>query len=202
LKKHIHLIVLFFTLISCSHEDKAVKQTIAMSEIVIPPIERGRDDAGFKVMNGVLLLDDQPYSGIVNELYPDKNLKSKSEYDQGKRHGYYFGWYPNGNRWFERFYTSGIKTGTHLGWFENEQQLFQYQFNNSGMYNGAVLDWHKNGVLAKHFNFEEGKEAGSQRMWEVDGKIRANFYTVNGERHGLIGLKNCGSVITTETTMK
>jgi len=202
LKKRILLILLCNTLISCSHEDKAVQQTVAMSEIKIPSIERSRDDAGFKVMNGILFLDEHPYSGIVNEFYPNGNLKSKSENYQGKRHGYYFGWYPSGNRWFERFYTSGIKTGVHLGWFENKQQLFQYQFNNNGMYNGAVKDWHKNGVLAKHFNFKEGKEAGSQRMWEVDGKIRANFYTVNGERHGLIGLKNCGSVITNENEMK
>ncbi len=202
MKKLILLILVFNILISCGREDKEVKQTIAMSEIVIPPIERSRDNAGFEVMNGILLLDDHPYSGIVNEFYPDKNLKSKSEYYQGKRHGYYFGWYRNRNRWFERFYTNGIKTGTHLGWFENKQQLFQYQFNNNGMYNGAVKDWHKNGVLAKHFNFKDGKEAGSQRMWEVDEIIRANFYTVNGERHGLIGLKNCGSVVTNENTMK
>ena len=35
-------------------------------------------------------------------------------------------------------------------------------------------------------------------MWKVNGKIRANFFTIKGERHGLIGLKNCVSVITKE----
>ena len=44
----------------------------------------------------------------------------------------------------------------------------------------------------------EGKERGSQKMWDLDGKITANFYTVENERHGLIGLKNCISNLTLE----
>ena len=32
-------------------------------------------------------------------------------------------------------------------------------------------------------------------MWKPSGNIRANFFNVNGERHGLIGLKNCVSVM-------
>ena len=63
LKKRILLILLCNTLISCSHEDKAVQQTVAMSEIKIPSIERSRDDAGFKVMNGILFLDELPEFG-------------------------------------------------------------------------------------------------------------------------------------------
>ena len=76
--------------------------------------------------------------------------------------------------------------------------MFLYHFNNKGRYHGAVKDWHSNGILGKHFNFMEGKERGSQKMWDLDGKITANFYTVENERHGLIGLKNCISNLTLE----
>ncbi len=190
------------TIASCNGKRQELKGVVVLKEIRIPSIEKSKDDTGFKVKNGVLLFEDSLYSGIVNEFYFDEKIKSKSEYYQGKRHGYYFGWYLNGNKWFERFYASGIKTETHLGWFENKQAMFQYEFNANGLYDGVVKDWNKNGSLTKHFNFEEGKEAGSQRMWDFDGKIRANFYTVNGERHGLIGLKNCGSIVSIEKIMK
>ncbi len=32
-------------------------------------------------------------------------------------------------------------------------------------------------------------------MWDFKGRIKANFYTVANERHGLIGLKKCVSVL-------
>ena len=80
--------------------------------------------------------------------------------------------------------------------------MFEYQFNDKGVYHGSLKDWHQNGQLAKHFNFKDGKEIGSQRMWKLNGEIRANFYTVKGERHGLIGLKNCVSVISEENINK
>lgn len=168
-----------------------------MDDIFIPFVEKNKHDAKFKTKNGVLFFDDKVYSGYVNEYHKEDILKSTSQYYKGKREGKYFGWYPNKSKWFQRFYKNGIKLGTHKGWFKDGQQMFEYQLNDKGVYNGSVKDWHYNGQIAKHFNFVNGKEEGSQKMWKVNGNIRANFYTVNGERHGLIGLKNCVSVLTT-----
>ena len=154
-----------------------------------------RDQANIKLKNGVLYLNKMPFSGIVNTFYADGNIKSKSAYDQGKREGLFLGWYSNGEHWFSRSYLKGLKTGIHKGWHKNGTQMFEYHFNNKGVYNGVVKDWFANGTLAKHFNFVAGTEAGSQKMWDLKGKIRANFYTVNAERHGLIGLKKCVSVL-------
>ena len=169
-----------------------------MDEVVIPSIEKNKLDADFQLINGVLHFENKPYSGLVKEFYPNKKLKTTSEYYQGKRQGKFFGFYPNGNKWFKRFYANGIKIGTHKGWFQNKVPMFNYQLNNKGVYHGSVKDWHFNGQIAKHFNFVDGKESGSQKMWNPNGKIRANFYAVNGDRHGLIGLKNCVSILTSE----
>jgi antitoxin component YwqK of YwqJK toxin-antitoxin module len=49
--------------------------------------------------------------------------------------------------------------------------------------------------LAQHFNFVDGVEDGHQKMWNLSGKITANFFLVNNDRHGLIGLKKCVSVV-------
>lgn len=192
------LILIIAVFISCDETKQDVKEVIVVDKIQIPSIEKNKNNPDFKLKNGVLFFVDKPYSGTVNEFYTDGNLKSTSTYCQGKREGKYFGFYPDKKKWFERYYTKGIKIKTHKGWFPNEQQMFEYQFNNKGVYNGFVKDWHSNGQLAKHFNFDNGKESGSQKMWKPTGKIRANFYTIHGDRHGLIGLKNCVSVVNTE----
>lgn len=189
-----HCLVLFILFISCDKNLQVEKKSILKPEIVIPLIKKVRSDVNFKLKNGILYFKKNPYSGTVQQFYENGNLKSTSTYNQGKREGKYIGFYPNQKKWFERFYTEGIKVKTHKGWYKNEQQMFEYQFNNEGIYNGVVKEWHINGQLAKHFNFENGKETGSQKMWQSTGKIKANFFTINGERHGLIGLKNCVSV--------
>ena len=63
-------------------------------------------------------------------------------------------------------------------------------------------EWYRNGQKAKEFHFTNGKEEGSQKMWESNGKLRANFITKNGERYGLIGLKKCYSVDIHKETYK
>ena len=184
--------------ISCNLDDQANDGLIFQSEIKIPSVEKNKKDAHFKLKNGVLFFKEKKYSGIVNEFYPKGEIKSMSQYYEGQREGMFFGWYSDGTHWFERFYKKGLKSSTHKGWYNNGNQMFLYHFNNKGRYHGAVKDWHPNGILGKHFNFMEGKERGSQKMWDLDGKIKANFYTVENERHGLIGLKNCISIQTLE----
>ena len=192
--------LLFYSiLISCNEKKLEREKPVSIDEIIIPSIEKKKSNVNFKLKNGVLFFNDKAYSGIIKDFYPDKNLKTTSEYYKGKRHGFFFGFYANGQKWFERYYTGGLKKGTHKGWFQEGQRMFQYHFNNKGVYNGTVKDWHLNGILGKHFNFVEGKESGSQKTWDLRGKIRANFYTVNGERHGLIGLKKCVSVLHKKT---
>jgi antitoxin component YwqK of YwqJK toxin-antitoxin module len=185
---------------SCNQEQKLLvqqdKKVLNVSKTIqIPSIEINRVDISLSLENGVLKFKNAPFSGIVNEYYVDETIKSKSQYYQGRREGYYKGWYENGNRWFERIYAAGLKIGIHFGWYADNQSKFEYHFNNQGAYEGPVKEWHSNGILAKHFNFVNGKEDGSQRMWKPNGNIRANFFTVNSERHGLIGLKNCVSVM-------
>jgi antitoxin component YwqK of YwqJK toxin-antitoxin module len=52
------------------------------------------------------------------------------------------------------------------------------------------------------FNYKNGKETGSQRLWKPDGSIKANYEVVNGERFGLIGLKKCYTVTVDKNEIK
>ncbi|WP_298880135.1 hypothetical protein [uncultured Polaribacter sp.] len=194
MKPFIYSILFFYFFASCNYKDNNQSIDI-IKEITIPSITKNKNDVNFSLKNGILFYENKVYSGVINDFYDNGDIKSTSQYFEGKREGKYFGWYLNKNKSFQRFYKNGIKTGTHLGWFKDGSKMFEYQLNNKGVYHGHVKDWHQNGQIAKHFNFIDGKENGSQKMWQLNGKIRANFYTINNERHGLIGLKNCVSVI-------
>lgn len=189
-------IITIFILVSCNLKNKKQDEAALINEVTIPFIKKNADNTGLKLKNGILFFKENPYSGIIEEYYLKGKLKSSSTYYQGKREGVFKGWYVNGNKWFERFYTVGLKTGIHVGWFDDGSQMFEYHFNTKGVYNGKITEWYKNGTLLKEFHFNEGKEEGSQKMWQPNGKIKANFVTKGGERFGLIGLKKCYTVHT------
>ena len=49
-------------------------------------------------------------------------------------------------------------------------------------------------ITNPNFNFIEGVEDGPQKLFKLNGAIKANYIVVNEERYGLIGLKKCYSV--------
>lgn len=198
MKRVVHFLVVFLVLFSCTKnkEEIKVEKTIVKKTILnISNIIKNRDDIKFKLNNGVLFYEKKPYSGIVNIYYDTVQLKSIAQYFEGRKEGAYKGFYKSGKKWFIRQYSKGIKVKTHRSWYENGMQKFEYQFNDDGEYDGFVKEWYSNGQMRKYFNFKKGKESGAQKMWQSTGKIKANFYTINGDRHGLIGLKNCVSVL-------
>ncbi len=194
--KSISRIIILLIFISCNNQKQEVKTIRHINETKKYLIEKNINDLSFSLVNGVLLYQDKPYSGIVNELYSDRNFKTKSEYLEGERSGYYKGWYSDGSKQFDRYYKKGLKVGIHIGWYKNNQKMFEFHFNDSGEYNGSVKEWYVNGILSSSFNYTNGIEEGSQQMWQPNGKIRANYVARNGERFGLIGLKKCYSVNT------
>lgn len=151
-------------------------------------------DENLKLVNGVLNYNDTPFSGALVSYFNETNLKSKIQYRNGRKDGFEKRWNNNDVLIEERFYIKGNKSGIHKGWWGYNNPKFEYVFNNRGMYNGNVKEWYENGQLYRSFNYEEGKEVGSQRLWKIDGTIKANYEVVNGERFGLIGLKKCFQV--------
>ena len=79
-------------------------------------------------------------------------------------------------------YKNGRKEGYEKHWFlDNRLSIERYYTN--GLKTSIHKAW-----------WEDGKEIGSQRLWKIDGTIKANYKVVNEERFGLIGLKKCYTV--------
>ncbi|WP_051263785.1 toxin-antitoxin system YwqK family antitoxin [Tenacibaculum ovolyticum] len=202
MKNFIFYTIIIFVLVSCNLKNEKQDEIPLINEVTIPFIKKNRNNTGFKLKNGILFFNEKPYSGTVDEYYSKGKLKSTATYYQGKKNGFFKGWYMDGSKWFKRFYTNGLKSGVHEGWFDNGKSMFEYHFNTKGLYNGKVTEWYKNGNLLKEFHFKEGKEEGSQKMWQLNGKLKANFVTKKGERFGLIGLKKCYTVHTKNEEFK
>lgn len=152
------------------------------------------DDVNLELINGVLNLNKKPFSGNLFSTYSKGNLKSEIQYIEGRKHGYEKHWFSNDSLSVLRHYKNGVKIGIHKAWWQNRKLRFEYYFNDNGLYNGSITEWYLSGQIAKQFNFIDGKEKGSQKLFKPNGTIKANYVVVNGERYGLIGLKKCYTV--------
>lgn len=155
-----------------------------------------KDDKELKIENGILLYQENVFSGDV-VAYTSKDIISYScLYVNGKKQGEEKKWYTDGTLKMERYYDNGVKTRTHRGWWRNGNVKFVYQFNNKGQHDGIAYDYFIDGSPYRLFHYRKGKEEGSQKLYKPNGNIRANYVVVNGERFGLIGLKTCDAVST------
>jgi len=151
-------------------------------------------EIGFSIENGIVSKNGNLFSGELIKKYENGTIQSKAYYTRGKLNGIFESWYLDGTLFENRMYTNGVKTGRHKGWWSNSKPKFSYNFNAKGQYEGELLEWSESGKRFKIMNFENGKEAGHQRIWDDKGNIKCNYTAINGDRFGLVNMKNCYSV--------
>lgn len=165
-------------------------------------IDRSIEAVNIDQKNGVLHYQAVPFTGVLVGKHSNSELKTKTEYTDGLKHGKSYTWYADGQLQTKRVFNKGVKTGMHQGWWERGERKFTYYFNDSGQYEGSVKEWYKSGDVYRDLNYKNGKENGSQQVWKSDGRIRANYVVVDGERYGLIGLKRCYTVMNKDGTFE
>ena len=188
--KTTHSVLVLLIVVSCNSIDKEFA------------IEIKASNPNLVLDNGVLLYNDVPFNGNLVTHFSNGKLKSDIQYENGRKYGFEKHWFANGDLSIERYYTKGVKTGNHKGWWENRNPKFVYLFNKKGAYNGNIREWYARGQFVKDFNYIDGQEVGSQRLWKPDGKIKANYEVLNGERFGLIGLKKCYTITLNSNKIK
>ena len=162
------------------------------SKVELKTIERSNEN--IELENGILKYNSEIFSGTVVSYHSNFILKSRVKYSEGRKEGFEHYWFENGELAMERHYSNGIKTGVHRGWWTKNHLKFEYHFNTSGSYHGEVKEWYNSGQKFREFHYDNGQEIGSQRLWKLNGSIKANYTVYNGDRFGLIGLKNCATV--------
>lgn len=159
----------------------------------LQPMAVQQTDTCLKQQQGLLLYNNQAYTGIVIHTQGVDTLYHCA-YKNGKQEGIEIVRYPNGMMAEKRLYKNGRKQGLHQGWYPDGAPKFAYHYNND-MYEGNVKEWMENGQLIRDFNYKNGHENGRQRLWYADGKLLANYDVKNGRKYGLTGVKNCVSAI-------
>jgi antitoxin component YwqK of YwqJK toxin-antitoxin module len=95
-------------------------------------------------------------------------LKSSTQYRDGKLHGEMLRWAPNGQLLVEGEYFRGQAVGTWRYWNADGVFLGSYFLQNG---TGKMRGWHDNGVLAWEGETEHGLEVGSWLFWNDKGEL-------------------------------
>jgi protein SCO1/2 len=78
----------------------------------------------------------------------------------------------------------------HHGAWPDGRPKFEYEYRN-GLLDGVSREWFSSGALWREQHYVAGHEAGLQRMYWEDGRVRASYVMRNGRRFGLMGAKGC-----------
>lgn len=153
-----------------------------------------KNDQSLKKVNGLLIVNNKPFSGTVFTLFAGTTDTAElATYLDGKEAGEWKQFYPSKKIMERRYFKAGQKTGEYIAWWENGIKRLQYFFL-ADEYEGTCREWNEAGLLTKEMNYKKGHEDGQQQCWYDNGKIKANYIIKDGRRYGLLGTKNCINV--------
>ena len=133
---------------------------------------------------GLVLYQDQPFTGTSVDYYPNGNKSVSIDYKEGKRQGFYRKWFENGVISYESHYETGKQDGVARTWWQSNILRSESNYKN-GIVEGIQTQWYKSGAKFKEQNIVNGKEEGIQRAWRENGKIYNNYEAKNGRIFGL-----------------
>lgn len=140
--------IIFF---SCRENERAA--TVHSSSVTVIA-----GDTALHLLNGVWYYKkEDPFTGIIKEVYPDGKIKTLQPIQSGMQQGFTETYYTNGSTESKRWYTKGEKDSLHTGWWEDGNKKYEYHFSN-GNYNGLFTEWYQSGKMIQQVLYENGKE--------------------------------------------
>ena len=133
---------------------------------------------------GLVYLDEIPFSGTGVEHYADGKVFEKIGYLKGKKRGLHQKWFESGALAFEAQYFENKLHGKSSSWWSNGKIRSESNFD-FGKSHGLQTEWYNSGVKFKESNLNQGLEEGMQRAWRENGKIYINYEAKNGRIFGL-----------------
>ncbi len=114
---------------------------------------------------------DGKKDGLHKVWFENGNLRAQGNYKEGKRVGLHKTWSKNGHLFFEGNYNEGKEVGVRKFWHENGQ-LYGEENYNDGMKVGLWKEWYENGQIKKEENYNDGMEVGLWKEWYENGQIK------------------------------
>jgi|GEM_PF-221376 len=143
-------------------------------------VEAMRSDLVFE--NGVLKLPGEklPFTGYMNEGYPNGKLKSRTAVLYGVLEGESDGWYTNGQMQVREFFKAGLSEGVRTTWHENGKQATEATIV-GGKLNGPYRKWHDNGQLSEQMEMKNGEADGVAISYYPSGYLKARARLIRGK---------------------
>lgn len=185
----VFLLLLCASWLPFSERAPSVDSALSVPSNVV--IEAG--DPGLSNLNGVVMYEGKPFSGVV-EQRSENTLLTRTPYLRGKTHGIVEGWYPEGTARFQKVYREGRREGVHRGYWPEGTPQFVYQYSND-RFDGEQSAFFRTGVLSEHRSYRDGHEEGQQRFYNTEGRLVANYTFKQGRRYGIVGRFDCVSMI-------
>lgn len=135
---------------------------------------------------GVLFLkaNSLPFTGLVNDSWPNEKLKYSCAYRDGKKDGPELAFYEDGAKRLAAQYKMNNREGQVQEWWPGGQMKSMMTYLN-GKPHGEAKGWHKNGKPARAEKYEGGMKTGQSEGWWEDGKSADRTSFVNGKPEGL-----------------
>ena len=116
-------------------------------DLAIPLPSRYRMSMDSLIINDRILYrfnGENPYTGVVVDLWDNGNKRFEGTYMIGKEDGKHTEWYKNGQKEKETTWSDGVLNGEWAEWFENGQSMFEGSYMN-GVIDGPLSEWYSNG---------------------------------------------------------
>lgn len=123
--------------------------------------------------------------GAFEQLYSSGKKWKVGTYDRDQLHGHYQEWWKNGKPATDATYDHGVLVGTYKRWYANGKDWESATYV-AGKRDGAYRKWWKNGKPAHVYTYKAGKLDGDYRQFYDNGATWAVARYDNGKPQGKI----------------
>ena len=166
------LFVSVFLLYACRFPNEVKDIEVEKSELILHPME------------GKWYHSYEPFNGYAIENYPNKKLKEKTCFYQGKKEDVSKKWDEGGTLRYQCHYIQNHKDGAVRIWTSDGVLIAESNFKD-GVVDGVQRKWYPSGKVFKKTNINMGKEEGLQQTWWENGKLYVNYEAKNDRIFGL-----------------
>ena len=178
-----------FSLMACSFQPEVESSEVVLERIErleIPSLEIQLQELFYDNQTSQWLKNGKPYSGMVEETFPNGQLKQKFGVLNGKKQDSAYSWFPDGQLLRLEYYHQNKLHGKVKSWYPGKHHFIAKSLNyHLGKVHGTQLKWYDTGEVYQILNLNLGKEEGLQKAFRKNGDLYANYEARNGRTFGM-----------------
>ncbi len=125
--------------------------------------------------------------------YSNGEMKSKTPYVDGKKHGVDTGWHENGRKSYEKMWRDGNSHGVEIGWYESRLKHWE-KMRKDGKEHGRGTWWWDNGQKRWEIMWRDGEHHGMDTTWDYNGQKRIEAYYIRDKEYAIIEWDEEGNI--------